>query len=128
MTSQLHVPGDARDFLSRPWSALLWWGLPLVAGWSADAAPIAPMAQTLVWAASLAWMGAGCALNAWQCHRLHCYLAAPVLFLGALGTGAAALGLTPLGAHTASYVINTTLALALVTFLAEPIWGRYRSV
>jgi hypothetical protein len=127
MTSQMPVSGKVLDFLTRPWSAMLWWGLPLVAGWSANAAPIAPGAQNLVWAAALTWMGAGCALNAWRCHRLHCYLAAPVLFLGAIGTVAAALGFAPFGAHTASYVINASLALALLSFLAEPIWGRYRS-
>jgi len=127
MTSQLLAPEKQRDFLTRPWSVLIWWGLPLVAGWSADAAPIAPIAQSLVWAAALTWMGAGCALNAWRCHRLHCYLAAPVLFLGAVGTGAAAFGVAPFGVRTVSYMINTSLALALLTFLVEPVWGRYRS-
>lgn len=126
MTSQL-ASRKERDFLTHPWSALVWWGLPLAAGWSADAAPITPIAQGLVWAAALTWMGAGCALNAWRCHRLHCYLAAPILFLGAVGTSAAALGFTPFGARTVSYVINTSLALALLTFLVEPAWGRYRS-
>jgi hypothetical protein len=85
------------------------------------------MAATLVWAGALAWMDAGCALNAARCHRLHCYLSAPVLFLGALGTTAAAFGFEPFGAPTSSYVINTSLALALLSFLVEPIWGKYRS-
>jgi hypothetical protein len=127
MTSQLLASEKQRDLLTRPWSAILWWGLPLVAGWSADAAPIAPMAQGLVWAVGLTWMGAGCALNARRCHRLHCYLAAPVLLLGAIGTGAVALGFAPFGVRSVSYVINTSLALALLSFLAEPIWGRYRA-
>lgn len=128
MTSELHAPQNARDFLTRPWSAVFWWGLPLAAGWSANAAPIAPIAQALVWSAALAWMGYGCALNALRCHRLHCYLAAPVLFLGALGTGAAALGFAPFGQHSATYVINASLVLALITFVVEPMWGRYRAL
>ena len=114
------------DFLARPRTALFWWGLPLVAGWSADALPISPIASRLVWAAALAWMGAGCALNAARCGRLHCYVAAPVLILGAVGVTACVLGFDPLGRPTASYVINASLALALLSFLAEAIWGKYR--
>ena len=127
MTSQWPASANGRDFLTHPWSAILCWGLPLVAGWAADAAPIAPMAQGLVWAVALTWMAAGCALNAWRCHRLHCYLAAPVLFLGAIGTAAAALGFPPFGVRGAGYVVNASLALAALTFLVEPVWGRYRS-
>jgi hypothetical protein len=127
MTS--HEPSDRRssDLLSRPRSAVFWWGLPLVAGWSANFAPIPPLAATLVWAAALAWMGVGCTLNARRCHRLHCYIAAPVLFLGAAAAALVGLGWTPWGAPAASYVINGALALALLTFLAEPIWGKYRT-
>lgn len=124
-----HERSDRRssDFLKNPLSAVFWWGLPLAAGWSAEFLPIPPWAETLVWAAALAWMGTGCTLNARRCHRVHCLLAAPVLFLGAVATALVGLGWTPLGPHTASYVINGSLALALMTFLAEPIWGMYRT-
>ncbi|ACG77908.1 conserved hypothetical protein [Phenylobacterium zucineum HLK1] len=127
MASHDQAAPRSRDFLARPLSAILWWGLPLAAGWSADFLPITQTATTLVWTAALAWMGAGCTLNARRCHRLHCYVSAPVLFLGAIGTLAAALGFAPFGPHTASYVIHTTLVLALSTFLVEPVWGKYRS-
>lgn len=32
-----------------------------------------------------------------------------------------------MGPHTASYLINASLALAVLSFLAEPVWGKYRS-
>lgn len=117
----------ARDFLGNPLSAIFWWGLPLALGGSAGFLPISPMAQTLAWAVAFAWMGTGCALNARRCHRLHCYISAPILFLGAVGATLAALGWTPLGPYTSSDVINGSLILAALTFLAEPIWGKYRA-
>ena len=126
MTSQLQAPQNARDLLARPASALVWWGLPLVAGVSVGALPIVEPAKVAVWAAALAWMGVGCTLNVLRCHRLHCYFAAPVMFIGAFATAATAVGFQPFGDHTGSYVINGSLALALLTFAVEPTWGKYR--
>jgi hypothetical protein len=126
MATSRHADEPGPDLLTRPLIAVLLWGLPLAAGWTANALlPTGPWAD-VVWAIALAWMGAGCVINARSCHRLHCYLAAPVLFLGAIGVAVVAFGLAPFGAHTASLVINTSLGLALLTFAAEPIWGRYR--
>ena len=127
MTSNELTAQRSRDFLARPFSALLWWGLPLLVGVSTNVLPISPTVATFVWAAAFAWMGVGCTLNARRCHRLHCYISAPVLFLGAVAAAAAGLGLAPLGPSTPGYVINTTLALALLTFLVEPVWGKYRA-
>jgi hypothetical protein len=115
-----------RDLLSRPLPAILLWGLPLAAGWTADATLRPAQLADAIWAVALAWMGAGCTLNARRCHRLHCYLAAPILFLGAAATAVVAFGFAPFGPHSASLLINGSLALALLTFLAEPVWGRYR--
>jgi len=56
--------------------------------------------------------------------RLHCHMSAPVVLLGAVAAALAALGWAPLGPH---YVIDGSLGLALPTFVAEPIWGKYRS-
>ncbi|HEX4741247.1 MAG TPA: hypothetical protein VH353_07960 [Caulobacteraceae bacterium] len=127
MTSQEPTAQRDRDFLARPSSALFWWGFPLLAGFATNALPISPTARTVVWAAAFAWMGMGCTLNARRCRRRHCYISAPVLFLGAVAVAATALGLAPLGPRTAGYVINATLGLALLSFLAEPVWGRYRA-
>lgn len=119
--------GASADLLKNPLTALFWWGLPLVGGWSSAFLPITPEAKSLVWAAALAWMGAGCTLNARRCRRLHCYLAAPVLFLGSALTAIIGSGWTPLGPHAASYAINGSLLAALLTFLAEPVWGKHRT-
>ena len=127
MTSHELSDPASRDALRDPLGVALWWGLPLVAGWSAEVLPISPLAETLVWAAALTWMGTGCVVNARRCHRLHCYISAPVLLLGATAVVLAGLGWTPLGPHTASDLVNGSLGLALLSCLAEPIWGRYRS-
>ena len=127
MVSHEQTGQRARDFLARPLSTAFWWGLPLLAGVSTNVLPIAPISATFVWAAAFAWMGVGCTLNARRCHRLHCYISAPVLFLGAVATVAAGLRLAPLGPSAAGYVITATLLLALLTFLVEPIWGKYRA-
>ena len=71
-------------------------------------------------------MGAGCALNARRCRRLHCYIAAPVLIFGAVAMLGVAFGVTPFGSQTTPYVVDGTLGLALLSFLAEPVWGKYR--
>ena len=126
---QSHERSDrgSGDFLRSPKRVAFWWALPLVAGWVAELLRASPFIESLVWAAALAWMGTGCVLNARLCRRLHCYLSAPVLFLGAVAVFLAGLGWAPLGAHSASNLINASLALALLSFLVEPIWGKYRT-
>lgn len=114
-----------RDLLGRPGSALFWWGLPLVVGWSADLLKVPKPAEVLVWAAALAWMGLGCALGARRCHRLHCYISAPVLFTGAVSVAVVGLGVTPLNALATSYIINGALGLALLSFLPEAMFGKH---
>lgn len=118
-------PGPNSDALRRPAQAIFWWGLPLVLGWSADILKPPSPFHSLIWSAALAWMGLGCALNARRCHRLHCYIAAPILFAGAAGVALVGLGLTPLGPETLGYVINGTLGLALLSFAAEAVFGKY---
>ena len=118
--------GAKRDLLAHPLSAVLLWGLPLATGATAGLLHLSGTLTATVWAVALAWMGMGCALNARRCHRLHCYLAGPILFLGAVAVAAVAFGFAPLGPRTASYVIDASLGLALLTFLVEAIWGKYR--
>ena len=118
--------GAAKDFLSRPVSALVWWGLPLVVGGLAGVLPVMASAKTAAWAGAFAWMGLGCTLNARRCGRRHCYISAPVLFLGAAAAAGVAFGIAPGGQRAAPWVIDVTLGLALLTFLVEPVWGKYR--
>jgi hypothetical protein len=126
MTSTPHTPPvRPADLLGNPLTAVFWWGLPLAAGWSGDLLPIAPVARTLIWAAALAWMGIGCALNALRCGRAHCYISAPLLLVGSIGVVVCATGYSPLGPHTASVIINTALGLALLSFLSESLWSKH---
>lgn len=113
------------DALRRPGSALFWWGLPLVLAWTSDIIHPPHPFGALVWSAALAWMGLGCTLNARRCHRLHCYIAAPVLFSGSAAVALVSLDLTPLGPHTLTYFIDGALGLALLSFGAEFVFGKY---
>lgn len=117
----------SRDLSRHLASAALWWGLPLVVGMFTNILPISSAAVAIVWAIALVWMGTGCVLNALRCGRLHCYIAAPVLLVGAIGVGLTGLGLTSLPLRGVGVLINGALGLAALSFLAEPIWGMYRS-
>lgn len=77
-----------------------------------------------MWAVALAWMGTGCALNALRCRRLHCFIAGPVLWLGAIACGLVALGILSSG-DALGEAVNGTLAVAALSFLAECVWDLY---
>jgi hypothetical protein len=126
-SASAHDTPGSTDLLGRPSTAFFWWGLPFLVGFGTNFLPIPPTARILVWAAALAWMGAGCTLNALRCQRLHCYISAPVLFLGAAAAPVLAFGLTPLPATAASYVINVSLVLMVMSLGVEPVLGKYRS-
>jgi hypothetical protein len=70
-------------------------------------------------------MGIGCGLNARRCHRLHCYLSAPILLLGAIAAGLIGFDVVMLGPHALNNAISLTLVLALLSFVPEMIWGKY---
>ncbi len=104
---------------------LVAWGIPsivLVAAGLLDPAP-----RALVWAGVLAWMGAGCLLNARRCGRTHCrytgpyYLAmiVPVALLGA--------GVLSFGAW-AWWVLGGMILLGakVIWLVTEGLWGKYR--
>ncbi|MGH9693146.1 MAG: hypothetical protein ACRD5Z_03305, partial [Bryobacteraceae bacterium] len=63
----------SNDFLASPLSAVFWWGFPFLVGVSTNFLALGSLATTAIWAVALAWMGAGCVLNARRCHRMHCY-------------------------------------------------------
>lgn len=84
-----------------------------------------PLAWTsAIWAVALAWMGTGCGLNALRCRRRHCFLAGPVLWLGAIAAGLVALGVLS-GGNVLGEVVNGTLSVAALSFLAECFLGLY---
>ena len=114
----------SRDWLRQPVSIIFWWVLPLALGVSTNFRHT-PLARTaVIWAIALAWMGTGCALNAARCGRRHCFISAPVLWLGALATGLVALGVLS-GENALGEAVNGSLVLAALSFLSERFWGRY---
>ncbi|HEX3430172.1 MAG TPA: hypothetical protein VHT03_04730 [Rhizomicrobium sp.] len=113
------------DLLNRPSSAFFWWCLPFATGFAGQIFLSSPNAIAIIWATALAWMGAGCALNAIRCRRLHCYIAAPVLLLAAFAEISLAAGFPAVGPHAANNIAGGALILALVSYVPELLRGRY---
>lgn len=113
------------DWVQHPVSALLWWCLPLTAGFAVTLVSLPQPATALVWAFAFTWMGVGCVLNARRCHRLHCYISGPAFFLGAIVVGLIGLGVLALGAHALNDAVGFTLAAALLSFVPEIVWRKY---
>lgn len=107
-----------KDWVRQPTSALLWWWAPLglAIGLSSIGLPTTTVA--LAWATVFAWMGTGCALNAWRCRRLHCYISAPVFYLGAI---ASVLVATHAFHARLGTIVSVTLVLVCLSFLPEMI-------
>jgi len=115
----------AKDWARSLGGYLIAWGIPsvvLVAAGLLDPAP-----RALVWAGVLAWMGAGCLLNARRCGRTHCrytgpYYLAMIVPVALLGAGVVSFG------TWAWWVLGAMILLgAKVIWLAtEGLWGKYR--
>lgn len=119
-------PAADRDWTRQPLTLIAWWGLPLAIGMLANLPHLSQRLDAGVWAAVFGWMGTGCLLNARRCHRLHCYIAGPILLLGAVFAASVASGAFEPGARTFSLVVNGALLLALLlSFAPELIWKRY---
>lgn len=111
-----------RDWLSKPPSFFLWWIAPIAVAVLTDMFTRGWRISVAAWAVALAWMGVGCALNAWRCHRRHCYLSSPTLLVGASMLGLQAAGAMSPNVNT---VLWGTFGLVLLSFAPELIWGRY---
>jgi len=116
-----------RDLLGSRDSAFFWWCLPVAVGLAGSFLTNNFTLVAGVWCVCLAWMGAGCLLNAVRCRRLHCYIAGPVFILGAVGELLSATGMNVLGPHSAKNIAVAALLLALFSFVPETLWGRYLS-
>ena len=113
-----------RDWVRQPLFALSWWGLPLAIALGSNLWPMSLREAAWIWSGSMAVMGVGCALNAARCHRLHCYLSAPALLLGAVASAAIA-QFDAWGPHALSYVTSAALALVGASFIPEWLGRRY---
>lgn len=110
---------SARD-LTRGTSAWLLWCLPiallLVGGaWHRGMA--------WLWTVAFAVMGAGCAVNAMRCGRLHCHVTGPLFLLAAIWSLLSASGVVALHPNVLMLVV---IAIAVLAHLAEIPFGRYR--
>jgi hypothetical protein len=114
------------DWVRGPGAALIWWCAPLGIALAISALISSSRIVAGVWVVALGWMGIGCLLNARRCHRLHCYFSAPILLLGALAAGLIGFDVVTLGPHALNNAISFTLVLALLSFVPEMIWGKYR--
>lgn len=129
--TEMHNPesdaGRARDWTAQFASRLIWWVLPALLIVAASSFRLSLMHTGFVFAGGFAWMGTGCALNAWRCGRLHCYFTGPVLWLGATGTMLAGFRVLS-GAHDLNYSIYGTIALVVVSYIPEVLWGKYARI
>ncbi len=121
--------GKARDLSQSPVSFWIGWGIPLVVLLSMNfARGIIPFEGIVsIMAGTLAWMGIGCLINAQRCRRRHCYLAGPVLLLGAAAVLLVGFEFVDIGRDGLNMVVWGTGILVLLTFVPEWIWGRYRN-
>lgn len=116
-----------RDLSARRGSFLSIWLAPiLLAGVVTLFVPDPPWAAPIAWTAAFSWMGGACLINARRCGRLHCYFSGPILIVGALTALALAIGAVDLGVHGLTITVAVMLALAILTYGLESVWGKYR--
>lgn len=125
MTDDAIALRAASDWARRPGMVLVWWGLPIALGLASNLFDLSQRGDAAVWTLAMAWMGLGCVLNAFRCHRLHCYISGPALFAGAFGAALITLGRLDLGPQSLNAVIGGAMALTLLAFATERVWGRY---
>ncbi|WP_291298462.1 hypothetical protein [Elioraea sp.] len=127
--AQQGTPDEAcvrRDLSARAGSFLAVWGAPVLIGLAAGTLAPSTAWTAGAWSLVLAWMGGACLVNARRCGRLHCYVSGPILLVGAGLTAASGGGVLDFGPTGVSLIVAATLALAVLTYLLELVWGRYR--
>ena len=127
MLDSKRAAAPQEDWLRKPISALIVWCVPIALGVLASRLFSSSRLVAVVWVIGFVWMGIGCYLNARRCHRLHCYISAPIFLLGAVVLGLEGVGLLTFGVHAIGNTISVTLTLVVFSFVPEAIWGRYKS-
>jgi hypothetical protein len=79
--------------------------------------------RTWLWIPAFLVMGIGCVANAARCGRVHCYFTGPLFLLAAVYTVLAEIHLVPM--HP-TVLLDTVVILALLAYMAEFRFGRYR--
>jgi hypothetical protein len=118
---------EDKDLVAKPLSFMRAWGFPLLVLFSLNfATGVLPYSVIVVIMSGVfVWMGLGCVLNARRCRRRHCYYSGPIFLIGAVVVLLVGFNIISLGRDGLMIVVWATLALALLTFATEPIFGRY---
>ena len=122
------VPNAAsNDHAAQPLPFFWSWGLPIVVlistNFMGGVFPI-PIIVAIM-SGSFFWMGLACVLNAKRCRRRHCYYSGPIFILGGIAVLLVGFEIVSLGRDGLIIVVGATLSLALLTYLSEPIFGKY---
>jgi hypothetical protein len=106
--------------LARGWSAVLFWGVPVIA---LVVGSYFTRARLVLWLPALIVMGVACLRNAARCGRVHCYVTGPLSLLAAVYLALSAFHVVPMQPGT---FLNIILGVAVLACLAEIPFGRYR--
>ncbi len=122
------MPNTApNDHAAQPLPFLWSWGLPILllisTNFMGDFLPL--RAIVVILAGSFFWMGFACVLNANRCRRRHCFYSGPIFFVGAIAVLLVGFGVISIGRDGLIVIVFATLGLALLTYLTEPIFGKY---
>jgi len=122
------VPESAsNDHAAKPLSFFWSWGLPIIILISTNfMSGFVPLAAIItIMSGALIWMGLACVLNAKRCRRRHCYYSGPIFIIGGIAVLLVGFEVVSLGRDGLILVVGATLTLALLTYLSEPIFGKY---
>lgn len=114
-----------QDFVRKPLNAFVLWWLPIGIGMAQSPFGLPYRASCAIWAAAFVWMGMGCLVNAYRCHRLHCYISGPIFLVGSAPLGLLALNAIQLGPHALNYIVAVIFGLVILSFIPEMAWRKY---
>ena len=124
VADQQNSCSDKSDWADSWRSFALLWGLPGLA--MVLATFFEPPTRTVVWTASLLWMGGACLVNVHRCNRTHCHFTGPFFMLMAMAVVAYAIGILPFGPHGWSILGAVTMVGTLgLWWASERIWGKF---
>src|SRR5262249_8275271 len=87
---------------------------------------VSPVWRTVLWTASLGFMGTLCLLNASRCGRVHCRFTGPFFILGAVASLGYGLGFLPFGSSGWKWICAVTVIGGIaLTCIPQLILGRY---
>ena len=121
------VEGSKNDHAAQPLPFFWSWGVPIAILISTNfMSRVVPFpAIVAIMSSAFFWMGLACLLNARRCRRRHCYYSGPIFLLGGIAVLLVGFEFISLGRDGLIIVAGATLTLALLTYLSEPVFGKY---